>query len=213
MTPYALATCAFAEGPRPVLLLGEVRVDLAQCWAALRGTAPPEWLHSVDAIIARWAIAEQALQALASDAHAQGAETLSDPHPRLLAPFHPQRIFGAASNYIEHAAEMNTALAAKAESNPYHFMKSPGSVIGPGDTIRIPPETARADWEVELGVVIGRAGRRIRAQDALAHIAGYTIVNDISARDLNRRSDVPFKHDWFRGKSWDTFCPLGPYFV
>ena len=132
---------------------------------------------------------------------------------RLLAPFTPTRIFGAASNYIEHAAEMHTKLAEKADSSPYVFMKATTSVIGTGDTVLIPPETEKADWEVELGVVIGRGGRRIGVDRAIDHIAGYTIVNDVSARDLNRRSDFPFKHDWFRGKSWDTFCPLGPWFV
>ena len=92
-------------------------------------------------------------------------------------------------------------------------MKAATSVIGPEQTVLIPPETEKPDWEVELAVVIGKAGRRISVDKAIEHIAGYTIVNDVSARDMNRRSDYPFKHDWFRGKSWDTFCPMGPWFV
>ena len=138
---------------------------------------------------------------------------IDDGAARLVAPLNPPRIFGTASNYIEHAAEMQTVLAAKEESSPYIFLKASTSVIGTGQTVLIPPETEKPDWEVELGVVIGKHGRRIKKENALAHIAGYTIVNDVSARDMNQRTDYPFKHDWFRGKSWDTFCPMGPWFV
>ena len=77
----------------------------------------------------------------------------------------------------------------------------------------IPPESAQVDWEVELGVVIGRRGRRIRAARALDYVAGYTIVNDVSARDCNVRSDYPFKFDWFHGKCFETFAPVGPWLV
>jgi 2-keto-4-pentenoate hydratase/2-oxohepta-3-ene-1,7-dioic acid hydratase in catechol pathway len=86
-------------------------------------------------------------------------------------------------------------------------------MIGPEQTVVIPPQVSRPDWEVELGVVIGRAGRDIDPVQAFDHIAGYTIVNDVSARDKTRRSDFPFSHDWFRGKSFDTFTPVGPWFV
>ena len=129
------------------------------------------------------------------------------------APYEPTQIFGTASNFVEHAAEMKTALAAKADSQPYVFLKATTSVIGPGEAVIIPYDAEKPDWEAELAVVIGKGGRRISVNDAPNHIAGYTIANDISARDLNRRDDFPFKHDWFRGKSWDSFCPLGPWFV
>jgi 2-keto-4-pentenoate hydratase/2-oxohepta-3-ene-1,7-dioic acid hydratase in catechol pathway len=86
-------------------------------------------------------------------------------------------------------------------------------VIGPGDEIRLPPETSQLDWEIELAAVIGTAGRRISAARALDHVAGYSIVNDISARDLNVRGDYPFKFDWFQGKCHDTFAPFGPWIV
>jgi 2-keto-4-pentenoate hydratase/2-oxohepta-3-ene-1,7-dioic acid hydratase in catechol pathway len=86
-------------------------------------------------------------------------------------------------------------------------------VVGPGEAVILPRESQKVDWEVELGVVIGRPGRRIPVEAAHQHIAGYVIVNDISARDLTRRSDFPFSHDWFRGKSFDTFAPMGPWFV
>jgi 2-keto-4-pentenoate hydratase/2-oxohepta-3-ene-1,7-dioic acid hydratase in catechol pathway len=213
MSWYALATVAHEGASRPALVLQSGALDLAQCWQRLRGTAVPAWCANVNAAIADWAQAEEPLARLAEDAGRDGlaAQALAAPH--YLPAFCPTRIFGAASNYIEHANEMQTALAAKAESMPYMFMKATSSVIGTGDTIRIPPETERADWEVELGVVLGRKGRRIAAERAAEHIAGYVVVNDVSARDMNRRSDFPFKHDWFRGKSWDTFCPIGPWFV
>lgn len=132
---------------------------------------------------------------------------------RALAPFRPERIFCAASNYIEHANEMGTVLAAKANSKPYMFLKLRNTVIGPGDQIRLPPETTQLDWEIELAAVIGKGGRRITAERALDHVAGYSIVNDISARDLNVRDDYPFKFDWFQGKCHDTFAPFGPCLV
>lgn len=131
----------------------------------------------------------------------------------LTAPFRPARIFCAAANYIEHANEMGSVLAGKSESKPYMFIKLRNTVIGPGEAIRMPPETSQLDWEIELVAVIGRGGRRIPVTQALGHVGGYAIVNDISARDLNVRGDYPFKFDWFQGKCHDTFAPFGPWIV
>lgn len=131
----------------------------------------------------------------------------------LTAPFRPDRIFCAAANYIEHANEMGSVLAGKSESKPYMFIKLRNTVIGPGEAIRMPPETSQLDWEIELATVIGRGGRRIPVTQALEHVGGYAIVNDISARDLNLRGDYPFKFDWFQGKCHDTFAPFGPWIV
>jgi len=213
---YALASYDKGGINAPALVLEDNLYDLEQVWSALNpNSEAPQWLESVDAIACQ--APAEALDALAAEASAQVASgvltAVEGGKGKLQAPLNPPRIFGTASNYIEHAAEMNTILADKVESSPYIFLKAATSVIGTGDTVMIPPETEKPDWEVELGVVIGTAGRRIKAENALEHIAGYTIVNDISARDLNRRSDYPFKHDWFRGKSWDTFCPMGPWFV
>lgn len=211
---YALANYDQDGRETPALVLADELYDFAAI-ARFAGSRELSAPLSVDSIIRELPAAE--LDALASAVQVQVTAGELTPVPggreRLLAPLHPPRIFGTASNYIEHAAEMNTVLAEKVDSSPYIFLKAATSVIGPGQNVVIPPETEKPDWEVELGVVIGRGGRRIRAENALEHIAGYTIVNDISARDLNRRSDYPFKHDWFRGKSWDTFCPMGPWFV
>lgn len=108
---------------------------------------------------------------------------------------------------------MGTVLAAKSESAPYIFMKASTSVIGPDSPIVVPPVCKRVDWEVELAAVIGKGGRHIAVADAFDHIAAYTIMNDISARDMSRRSDYPFKFDWLRGKSYGTFGPFGPWLV
>jgi len=131
----------------------------------------------------------------------------------LCAPFHPGRIFAAASNYYEHAQEMGTKLAERSESSPFIFMKADTCIANPGSPVIKPHAVQKLDWEVELGIVIGKGGRHITMENALDHVAGYVVFNDISARDLTRRSDYPFSHDWFRGKSFETFGPMGPWLV
>ncbi|WP_336071104.1 fumarylacetoacetate hydrolase family protein [Nitratireductor rhodophyticola] len=132
---------------------------------------------------------------------------------KLCAPFRPHRIFCAASNFVDHADEMGTVLAAKAESKPYMFLKLENCVIGPGEPVTMPDGTEQLDWEVELAAVIGRIARHISAEDALKHVAAYSVVNDVTARDMNVRSDYPFKFDWFQGKCHDGFAPFGPWLV
>ncbi len=168
-------------------------------------------------LLARWGELAPALKSAMTEVEAlvrAGKLAPLDPAGyRVVAPFRPERIFCAASNYIEHANEMGSVLAGKAESKPYMFLKLRNTVIGPGDLIRKPPETQQLDWEIELAAVIGKPGRRIALDRALDHVAGYAIVNDISARDLNVRGDYPFKFDWFQGKCHDTFAPFGPWIV
>ena len=216
---YALAAYNNGlHGIRSALVLADQLYDMELSYRAVYGeTEFPAWLQSVDTMVAGYEQHALELDALAELVKAKidagTVKPVQDGIAKLLAPLKPGRIFGTASNYHEHAEEMQTVLAAKADSSPYIFMKAATSVIGPEQTVLIPPETEKPDWEVELAVVIGKAGRRISVDKAIEHIAGYTIVNDVSARDMNRRSDYPFKHDWFRGKSWDTFCPMGPWFV
>ncbi|MFN8218263.1 MAG: fumarylacetoacetate hydrolase family protein [Solirubrobacterales bacterium] len=123
----------------------------------------------------------------------------------LRAPLRPGKIVAIGLNYRDHIRE--TGMEAPAE--PLIFAKFPSSVIGPGEAIRIDRElTKRVDWEVELAVVVGPRMHRVSESDALPHVFGYTIGNDVSARDL-QFSDG----QWVRGKSLDTFCPLGPVVV
>lgn len=209
MSWYALATLENANGPA-ALVLPDGAVTLTDLPDAgdLAGL-------SVTDIIRRWGELEARVDrlAVAADNGARQGRVALVKNTRTAVPFQPFRIFGAASNYIEHAAEMETKLAAKADSTPFVFMKSQSSIIGPDEPVVLPPESQKVDWEVELGVVIGKAGRRIPEARALDHVAGYVVVNDISARDLTRRTDFPFSHDWFRGKSFDSFTPVGPWFV
>ena len=95
------------------------------------------------------------------------------------------------------------------------YVLKPGStaLVGSGEPVIHPKIGRKIDYEGEFVIVIGKRGKQIRVEDAYQYVAGYTILNDVSARDLNRRTDYPFKHDWFRGKSFDTFAPLGPWFV
>ncbi|MDR3494168.1 MAG: fumarylacetoacetate hydrolase family protein [Ancalomicrobiaceae bacterium] len=135
----------------------------------------------------------------------------------LEAPFpRPRRnIFCVGKNYREHAREFtasgfdSSAAAGEVPKAPIVFSKVPETVIGPGVAVRIDPSVSAAvDYEAELSVVIGRGGRGIKAADAMAHVWGYTIVNDVTARDLQGRYS-----QWLIGKSQDGFCPMGPFAV
>lgn len=133
----------------------------------------------------------------------------ADPVPladvRLLAPVpRPGKVIGIGLNYRDHAAESGQPIP----QHPILFPKFANSVIGPGAAIVIPPETAQPDYEAELGVVIGRRARRVPESRALDHVAGYTCVNDVSARDLQFLTP-----QWMAGKAIDTFLPCGPWLV
>ncbi|MDH3683083.1 MAG: fumarylacetoacetate hydrolase family protein [Acidimicrobiia bacterium] len=125
----------------------------------------------------------------------------------------------AAANYAAHAAEaedsdrIDTDVGAGA-NDPYLFLKPGRSVVGPTDPVVAPIDASMVDWEVELAIVIGKPGRRIAASQAMGHVAGYTICNDVSARDHVTRPEWPlFSSDWFAQKGYDTFTPIGPVIV
>jgi len=120
---------------------------------------------------------------------------------RILAPVAPSKVVAIGLNYKDHAAEMNKPLPAE----PLMFLKPSTAVIGPGDAIRIPPDAGRIDHEAELGVVIGKRASRVSAGNALEHVLGFTCLNDVTARELQRK-DVQYT----RGKGFDTFAPIGP---
>jgi 2-keto-4-pentenoate hydratase/2-oxohepta-3-ene-1,7-dioic acid hydratase in catechol pathway len=218
MTWTALASYRLDDRLAPALVHDQALFDLEQVARAGIGEVPSAWSRGgVAAMLNDWERCSRWLRDASprlADAAARGAiQPVSDSASRVAAPFRPERIFCAASNFVEHANEMGTVLAAKAESKPYMFLKLRNTVIGPGETILMPPETAQLDWEIELAAVIGQRCRRISVERALEVVAGYTIVNDVSARDLNVRSDYPFKFDWFQGKCHDTFAPIGPWIV
>jgi 2-keto-4-pentenoate hydratase/2-oxohepta-3-ene-1,7-dioic acid hydratase in catechol pathway len=125
---------------------------------------------------------------------------------RLCAPIPRPRknVFCMGRNYAEHAAERGAA----PPERPVFFTKPPTCVIGPGDGIVHHPVTQALDYEVELAVVVGVGGRDVPPERALEHVFGYTVLNDVTARDLQKAHQ-----QWFKGKSLDTFCPMGPVLV
>ena len=138
---------------------------------------------------------------------------------QILAPIpRPQRnIFCVGKNYFEHAKEFGTSGYDSSTSkpgdeipkHPIIFTKPPESVIGTGENIVIPQKISKdIDYEVELTVIIGKGGKGITKQNAFSHVWGYTIINDVTARDWQQRHK-----QWFLGKSFDTFCPMGPWVV
>jgi 2,4-diketo-3-deoxy-L-fuconate hydrolase len=133
---------------------------------------------------------------------------------RLEAPIlYPPSIYCAAANYLDHGKEMgDKRLPDKNEARPFFFTKLPRqTVIGPGESIRIPYPEAKVDWEAEIGVVVGRRCRHVKASEAMAYVAGFTILNDVSDRARNFRTDWLFKFDWLGGKSFDSSAPMGPW--
>lgn len=214
---HALGQRLIREEVRPVIVTeqGVYDLDLVSRVLEHPGEAWTKWLAGGTAgMLSAWTDVEPALAGLAERLVDSGRkfEPLGT-GTKLCAPYRPVRIFATASNYVEHAQEMGTVLAAKSESQPFVFMKADSSVIGPDEAIILPARAEKVDWEVELAAVIGIGGRDIPVERALDHVAAYTVINDITSRDLTRRTDFPFKHDWFRGKSFDTFAPLGPWLV
>ena len=122
---------------------------------------------------------------------------------RLLAPVIPRsKVVAIGKNYAAHAAEMDSELP----EEPLMFLKPNTAVVGPGDQIFYPPQSERVDYEGELAVVIGRICRDVPAEQATDVILGYTIANDVTARDLQKKDG-----QWSRAKGFDSFCPLGPW--
>jgi 2-keto-4-pentenoate hydratase/2-oxohepta-3-ene-1,7-dioic acid hydratase in catechol pathway len=123
-------------------------------------------------------------------------------HATLLPPVEPSKILCIGRNYRDHAIELGNDVPAE----PLLFFKPPSSLLAPGAAIRLPPQSSRVDYEGELAVIIGRRATALREdEDPSAYIRGYTIVNDVTARDLQKKDG-----QWTRAKGFDTFCPCGP---
>ncbi len=136
---------------------------------------------------------------------ARTAEAIALSEVKLLAPVAPSKIVCVGRNYREHAAELGN----KMPDEPLLFLKAPSAVIGSGECIELPAQSKQVEHEGELGVVIGRRARKLTSsEDPLEFVLGYTCVNDVTARDLQRK-DVEFT----RAKSFDSFCPVGPFIV
>jgi 2-keto-4-pentenoate hydratase/2-oxohepta-3-ene-1,7-dioic acid hydratase in catechol pathway len=154
---------------------------------------------------ARYGLADDTTVTLISDEpfaawEREDVVELSEAH--LLAPVVPTKIVCVGLNYKLHAKE----LGHKLPTEPVIFLKPSTAVNSPNGAIEIPKSSARVDYEGELAIVMGRRSRRVRRQDARHHILGYTCANDVTARDLQKRDG-----QWTRAKSFDGFCPLGPW--
>ncbi len=134
---------------------------------------------------------------------------------KLLSPvLNPEKILLVARNYLSHNLEQN----ARPPSEPYFFTKFRNALVAPGDAILVPRISSKVDWEGELAVIIGKAGKNISRKEAMEHVAGYAAANDVSFRDLqfSTRADnaaVALGSNWVKGKGLDSSFPLGPWLV
>ena len=178
------------------------------------------------AVLADWGNAEVMLTVLTARARRGALSAPSEPlgEVRLGAPLVPGNIYCAGANYTDHVEEMAHALNVPVGLNakgkgedPWHFVKtSRNAVVGPDDVIELPSFSEKVDHEIELVAIIGRRAKDVPVAQALDYVAGYTIGNDLSVRDVGR-SDVPtgspFHFDWITMKCFDGSCPLGPWIV
>jgi 2-keto-4-pentenoate hydratase/2-oxohepta-3-ene-1,7-dioic acid hydratase in catechol pathway len=118
----------------------------------------------------------------------------------------PPKFIAIGLNYVDHAKESGNPIP----EHPVVFFKAETCVVGANDNIMLPPDSTHTDWEVELGVVIGRTARHVKLDDAMKHVAGYCIVNDVSERDYQLKKGAS---QWSKGKGCDTFGPVGPWLV
>jgi 2-keto-4-pentenoate hydratase/2-oxohepta-3-ene-1,7-dioic acid hydratase in catechol pathway len=178
----------------------------------LNGIATPGLLSPYDTSVFPLAGYTNTIDFLSAgpEAWASCAAAAADPanlvfFERILAPIRcPPKLLCIGLNYRDHALESNMELP----KTPVVFTKFSNSIIGPGDTVVLPKASTQPDYEAELAIVIGIGGRNIAASDWKRHVFGCTIVNDISARDIQLATS-----QWSLGKSFDTFCPMGPAIV
>ena len=213
MAGYKLATYESAQGPRA----GAVINDLVYDVAALTGQ--PKYASVLD-VLADWDTAHKLLDAASKAPKGDGKPVKQT---KLLAPVRwPGTIYCAGANYQDHAEEMWKAAGQPPQPDPHElglkpwfFIKAARSVTDPDAKVAISNYSKKMDWEAELAVVIGRKARDLTLENALGCVAGYTVGNDLSARDLGFRPQLPesspFRADWIRHKSFDGSCPLGPW--
>jgi 2-keto-4-pentenoate hydratase/2-oxohepta-3-ene-1,7-dioic acid hydratase in catechol pathway len=200
VTAWSLVTVVADGEPFAAARLGD---------GSLREVPALEQWASLTELVDAWPVAAEALRAMDVEATAQLAGV------RLLAPLrYPRKVICAGVNYRRHNAEMAVE-PPPADWTPFFFLKPPTTaVVGPFDDVPVDgPEAARLDWEAELAVVVGVGGRDIPRDEALAHVAGYCVANDLTARGYHHRANAPapaFQYDWFASKARDGSLPLGP---
>jgi 2,4-didehydro-3-deoxy-L-rhamnonate hydrolase len=222
-TLFKLGTFAKPGGkPFAALVLGDDIIALGSLQAGAFGSA-----SSIDALLNDWDANFAWLQDVVADIEQEGlpSGTAKLQNLRPLPPVaRPGKMFYAAQNFQEHVDEMLRAgmtsatgpkfTGEKSTSAPYLFLKAPSTLAGAYDDIAIPAGMKKIDWEAEIALAIGKPGKRIKAERALDHVAGFMTTNDVSARDLQIRADRPgLRSDWLNGKSHDNFAPMGPFLV
>jgi len=206
-THWSLAT--FAQGDQAVAAL-EVngtayRLEPSLARVGMAGQ------NSVAGFFSDW---DRALLALNAAAAQVQASDLIPTSQRLAPLLYPGKILCAGANYFDHLAEMGMPGAKKEDQRLFFFMKPPrNAVVGEGKTVHMPINTQAFDWEVELALVIGKTARNVSVEQALSHVAAYTVAIDFSARDHNRAPETFYKLDWVAGKGHDTCCPMGPRLI
>lgn len=211
---YRLLSYDSDQGPRAGVLIDGLVHDAA----ALSGKYAYD---SVLGVLNDWDVADPLFSGHASSPPAGGSPLST---VRLLAPLlYPGQVWAAGANYADHIDEMGdddeySVVNAKtvAGGRAWHFSKtSRGAIVGPDSIHPLPYYSQTVDWEIELAVVIGKPAYRVSAADALDYVAGYTIANDLSARDFVARPgiapDSPFKFDWTSHKGFEGSCPMGPW--
>jgi len=228
---FGLGTFAKPNGGAfAAIVLGDEIVDLTlahEAYRAWRGRAVLSASNSILGLLENWDANFAALQDIVAFLEKEGlppsAAKLDD--LRALPPvMRPGKMFYAAQNFQEHVDEMIRAgmspaggpkfTGDKSTTVPYLFLKAPSCLAGARDDIAIPPGMKKIDWEAEIALAIGKRGKRIKAERALDHVAGFMTTNDVSCRDMQMRADRPaLRSDWLGGKSHDNFAPMGPYLV
>jgi 2-keto-4-pentenoate hydratase/2-oxohepta-3-ene-1,7-dioic acid hydratase in catechol pathway len=215
---YKLATYKSSDGPRAGIVVGDEIFDAAK----LTGNAA---YATVIGVLEDWKAADVALRKAAAGAAKSRAKRQPVAKTKFLAPVRfPSTIYCAGANYADHAAAMAAREGSPPPADPHeqglkpwHFIKAARTLADPGATIKISHYAQAMDWEIELAAVIGRPAKDVPLNKALSYVAGYTVSNDLSARDRGRRPPVPatspFKMDWTKHKTFEGSCPLGPWIV
>jgi len=218
MASYKLVTYQSAKGPRAGIVVDDRLFDAA---ALTRKSAYASMLD----ILNDWTSAKGALKKAAAAAAKSKLKSQPVAKAKLLAPvLWPSAIYCAGANYTDHMMEMARLQNMPPSPDPHevglkpwHFIKASRCVTGEGATVKLPAASKAVDWEAELGAVIGRTAKDVPLEKALDYVAGYTIANELSARDLGKRDQIPdaipFKWDWVGQKCFDDACPLGPWIV
>lgn len=211
---FVILTYESARGARAGLKVGDAIHDAADATGVAADADVLGMLRDWDAAKVRLAQAAKKLDP---------AKRIRD--ARVVEPIrYPGAIYCAGANYTDHVVEMAKVQNIPVDPDPHtlgltawHFMKPPRSIVGPGAVVTLPAGSGKVDWEVELVAVIGRKTRGATLENALDSVAGYTIGNDLSARDFSTRQPLPvaspFRYDWLAHKGFDGACPLGPWIV